>query len=280
MAKADKNEKSGIQFTQSLSGREAPCVGVYGPEGSGKSRFCVTAGAWAERKGKIPGWLVLDRKTRNTVRIVCQELGLPIPLINDKDFITRDEALKIAQLDRVKDDAEVKSIYTAVYQRILEATVALGEREEVEPIVIDTGTQVWDYISFAHFGRQQDLNDKRAGMVWGPPKQDWTDMVDGLAHKTTILTFWQKDEYRNNARTGFTIPDGPKHLGHTVTTLVRLSNDRKVKGAEAGEDREKFLLDVYLSQDNCGLEGAMGVLQGDGITYENLLGLLRPEMMD
>jgi len=262
-------------FTCDFSGREAACIGIFGGEGSGKTRLCATATEWAAERGKRPGWIVGDRKTRKTVREVSNDLGYEFPFINKDDFITQAESLQIATLDRESDgdNNKIKSIYTAAYQRLLKAVVELGRVPEIDPIIIETGTQIWDWISFAHFGKKQDVGRSR---VWGPPKQDWTDLMDGLSHKTLLITFWERDEYKQDNRTGFTKPDGPPHLGYTTTTLVRMTHDRTRKLGKDETWVDRFGLDIYESQDNSGLAGEQGVLTGASVTYSNLHALLRP----
>jgi hypothetical protein len=210
------------------------------------------------------------------VRETCAELGYELPYINATDFITPPDALEIAALDREKDadNSRIRAVYTGVYQKLLKAAVELGKRPEIDPIIFETGTQVWDWISYAHFGRKQDVGRSRQ---WGPPKQDWTDLFDGLSHKTVLLTFWERDEYKNDTRTGFTKPDGPIHLGYTTTTLIRMVNDRTRKLQPDETYIDRFELDVYESQDNAGLAGTQKVLSGASITYSNLHMLLRPE---
>ncbi len=261
-------------FDRDFSGREAPAICVFGAEGTGKTRFCATAGTYAAEHGQVPGWVVTDRKTRKTVREVCAELGIDLPYINSEDFISQRQAMDIAKLDREKDadNEKIRKIYSEVYGRLVDSVIALASRPEVEPIVFETGTQVWDWISYAHFGRKQGAGKSR---VWGPPKQDWTDLMDALSHKTVLITLWERDAYRGDERAGFTKPDGPPHIGYTVTSAVRLNKrDKPAKGQETYVDR--FSLDVFQSQDNVGLEGDVGTLVGDGITYENLMNLLRP----
>lgn len=257
-------------------GRTAPAIGIFGIEGSGKTRLCATATEYAQERGQVPGWLVCDRKTRKTVREVHQELGLLLPAMNSDDFISQAQALEIAGLNREedKDNAKIQKIYTEVFKRLVDAAVRLGQTDHISPIVFETGTQVWDWISYAHFGRKQGVGKSR---VWGPPKQDWSDLVDALSHKTLIMSFWEKDAYAGEERAGFTKPDGPPHLGYTTTTLVRLTFDRKKKLGKEETHIDRFGLDVFESQDNVALAGTNGVLSGGAISYSNLMALLRPE---
>lgn len=263
-------------FDRDFSGREAPAIGIFGGEGTGKTRLCATAIEYAAERGQVPGFLVCDRKTRKTVRETCEALGLELPFINKTDFISQDKALEIAQLDREsdKDNATVQKIYTEVFRKLVSAAVELGRRDDIDPIVLETGSQVWDWISYSHFGRKQGVGKSR---VWGPPKQDMTDLMDGLAHKTLICTFWERDAYKGEDRLNFTKPDGPPHLGYLMTSLVRLTFDQKMKLASDQSYIDRFGLDIYESQDNVGLAGVNDVLRGDSITYSNLMALLRPE---
>lgn len=266
-------------FSQDLSGRESACIAVFGAEGTGKTRLCATAGTYADERGERPGWLIMDRKTRKTIRQVCSELGIEPPYINAEDFISQKKALELATNENF---ATVTATYVEAIKALFDAAVVLGADPKVNPIVFDSGTALWDWIAFSHFGRKQDVGKSR---VWGPPKQDWTDLMDALSHKTVLITLRAKDEYRNDNRTGFLTWDGPPHLGFTVTSVIRLTADgpfdeetgkaRKLTEDETFMDR--FSLDVVESQDNKGLEGVNRVLTGESITYANLMAQLRPE---
>jgi hypothetical protein len=258
-------------FSRDFTRQECPAIGIFGGPGTGKTRICATAGEYARDRGKTPGWIVLDRKTRKTVREVCAELKLDTPYINKEDFIPQADALALATNG---DFEKVKAIYTKAIERVLNAATALGAAPEVDPIIFETGSGLWDWIAFAHFGRKQDAGKSR---VWGPPKQDWTDLFDSLQHKTVLITLWERDEYKNDARTGFTKPDGPPHLGYTTTTLVRLTQDRTRKLQDGETYVDRFGLDIVESQDNKGLESVNNVLTGEAITYANLISMLRTE---
>lgn len=266
-------------FSTDLSGRESACIAIFGAEGSGKTRLCATAGEYSKERNERPGWLIMDRKTRKTIRQVCADLGIEHPFINAEDFISQKDALALATNENF---ANVTSTYVAAIKSLFDAAVQLGADPAVNPIVFDSGTALWDWIAFSHFGRKQDVGKSR---VWGPPKQDWTDLMDALSHKTVLITLRAKDEYRNDSRTGQLTWDGPPHLGFTVTSVVRLTSDgpfdedtdkpRKLREDETYMDR--FSLDVVESQDNKGLEGVNRVLTGENITYGNLMAQLRPE---
>lgn len=255
-------------FTQNFERREEPCIAIFGCEGTGKTNLCATAGEWSQENGTVPGWLVCDRKTRKTVKEACDRLGLPYPYMNKEDFLDQSSALKLASNEDVK---VVIDAYQRVVKKFIEAAVQLGASANVNPIVVDSGTQLWDWIAYSHFGRKQDVGKSR---VWGYPKQDWTDIFDALQHKTVLITLRAKDEYRGDTRTGKFTWDGPPHLGYNTTSVIRLVQD-KDKAIENYIDR--FQLDVVESQDNKGLEGVDNVLSGESITFANLLNMLRPE---
>lgn len=266
-----------VQFGREITGRETPCIGIYGAQGTGKTRLCVTASEWAEERGTVPGWLICDRKTRNTMREVCKELKVTPPLHNQEDFVDRRHALTLATSD---DIPFVMKAYSAAYQRFLNGAIALADNHQVNPIIVDSGSQLWDWIAFAHFGRKQDVGRARQ---WGPPKQDWSDLFDALSDKLVLITLKSKDEWKNDNRTGRETWDGPPHLGFTTTTVVRLNIDSKRK-LRAEEDEngpaetfvDRFTLDVVESQDRKDLEGQDGVLAGSAITLSTLMAFLRP----
>lgn len=256
-------------FTTDFSGREAIACGVFGGEGAGKTRFGATATEWAMKRNTTPAWLVMDRKTRLTVRRVHEENSWPLPYINKEDIIAPKSALEIARLDREIDAEKIKKVYNDAYKRVLDIVGPLVESPKVNPIVIETGTALYDMISFSHFGTKQGVGRDR---VWGPPKQDWTDLMDLLSSKNLIISFWEKDEFKGDARTGRTKPDGPNHLGYTITSLIRLNHNRLATGGSG-----LFTLDIVQSQDNTGLENSNGLLVDDEITFSNLMERLRPE---
>jgi hypothetical protein len=257
-------------FSREWTGRDCACIGVFGPQGSGKTRLCATACAWSAERGKVPGWLVMDRKTRKTVRDTCAALGYDLPVINRDDFITQAEALKLAtnEADEVK-----KKTYTVAVEKVFKAAVDLAANPVIDPIVIDSASGLWDWIAYSHFGKKQDVGKSR---VWGPPKQDWTDLLDGIAHKTVIVTLHAKDQWKDDKSTGKLTFDGPPHLGYTVTSLVRLRQfDGKLASDQTYVDR--FRLDLIESQDNKALEGQEDLLSGESVTFADLMSVLRPE---
>ena len=238
------------------------CIGVFGGEGSGKTRLCCTATDWANEHGYVPGWIICDRKTRKTVKDYHAENALQLPLMNQNDFLTQQQAIALATNTNFD---EVRKSYEVVTASLFKAVADLAAVKQVNPIIIDSGTWVWDAIGFSHFGRKQDVGKSR---VWGPPKQDWTDLMDSLQHKLVFVTLKAKDEYRNDNRTGRQTWDGPPHLGYCTTSVVRCNFDPH---ATVDYVWDRFSLDVVESQDNVALAGQNGVLTGMDVNLTALL---------
>lgn len=262
---ASQQRKLPEGFDRTFSMQEKPCIGIFGPGYNGKTRLCATAGEWAAAQGTTPGWLVLDRKTRQTVKAICDEMGIDPPLMNSKDFISAGDALKLANSD---DEDVTKKAYGSAFDRVTEAASALAVLDYIDPIIVDSGTELWDWIGYARLGRREG----KLARYWGPSKRDWKDFFEALKHKTVLITFWARAEFKNDKATDRTIVDGPPMVEYTTTSLVRLRKDEKAK-----TDDTKYQLDLVQSIDNKALELTDGLLTGESITFANLMSLLKPE---
>jgi len=274
-------------FSRSRSKREQPAIAIFGPESTGKTALCVSAGLWAKEHGTTPGWLITERKTEKTIEDRSRELDLEMPLISEP-FIKPEEASQIIRLDRwirgkdengkeiLNADPKIMEIYSTITARFFDAAALLAKEPGIEPIIIDSGTNIYNWISYSHNGRKQSIGIRTK---WGPPQSDWEDLLTGLQHKLTIVTFRSQDEWKGKEPTGRIIPDGPRTLGYTVTSQIRLGydKDKHLRADESFIDR--FSLDVWESQDNKGVAGVNNILKGEQITFMNLLSLLRPELV-
>jgi hypothetical protein len=245
-------------FTRDFSKREKPCIGVFAPGYTGKTRFCATAGEWAEAQGTVPGWIICDRKTRQTIEATCALMGLPVPVMNKEPFLSHKQTLLLANSD---DEETTKKVYSEGFERITAAMTTLAGSPDIDPIIVDSGTELWDWIGYARLGRREGVKAR----YWGPSKRDWKDLFDAFGHKTLLITFWAKQEWKDDKVTNKTVLDGPPHASYTTTTLVRL---RKSPG-------EQYSLDLVESIDNTALAGAEDLLTGEDITFKNLMN--RPE---
>lgn len=260
-------------FSREITQPDNGAIGVFGGEGSGKTHLCCTATDWAQARGLTPGWIICDRKTRKTVKDYHALAGLTLPFMNDADFLSQKDAIKLATSTNYE---EVKAAYERTTTTLFASVAALAAVEVINPIIIDSGSWVWDAIAFSHFGRKQDVGKSRQ---WGPPKQDWTDLMTSLDNKLVLVTLKAKDEYRNDARTGKQTWDGPPHLGYNTTSVIRCRFEPNKKNADgtAMDVVDKFSVDVIESQDNVALAGIDDVLTGAAITLESLLAVLGRE---
>jgi hypothetical protein len=254
-----------VGFDRTFSMKDRPCIAVFAPGYTGKTRFAVTAGEWAASRGTVPGWIICDRKTRQTVEATCTELGIDPPLMSKSDYISAGAALKLANSD---DEETTKKVYTEAFNKITEDIIALASNDLVDPIIVDSGTELWEWIGYARLGRREGVKAR----YWGPAKRDWKDLFEAVKHKTVIITFWARSEFKDDKMTGKTMLDGPPHYSYTTTTIVRLRKEEKAK-----TDAEKYLLDVTESIDNKAVEFEEGLLTGESITFANLMAILRPE---
>lgn len=253
-------------FEQSFSHREKPCIGIFAPAYGGKTRLCATASEWADARGTKPGWAICDRKTRQTIEYVCNEMGMTIPVMSKSVYITPQNALKLASSD---DEETTKKVYREAFDKLSDDLITLASLDYIDPIIVDSGTELWEWIGYSRLGRREGVK----GRYWGPSGRDWKDLFGALSHKTTLITLWERNTFKDDKVVpGQTAADGPPALSYTTTSLVRL---RKTDRAKTND--EKYHLDLTESIDNKGLEGTDDLLTGEGITFSTLMSLLRPE---
>jgi hypothetical protein len=102
----------------------------------------------------------LDAKTRDTLKQECDQLGVPMPLTNKRDYVTAQDAMRLVALpDGTKDEAakamsEVKEFYTGVVSRIFKDAIRLADHKQIMTISIDPCTEFYDYLFYSHFGRK------------------------------------------------------------------------------------------------------------------------------
>ena len=249
-------------FKREITQREKPCIGIFADAYCGKTRLCATASEFAAMQGTVPGWLILDRKSRQTIEALHLEQGYDLPYINTKDFLDPRGALKLALTD---NDEETKKIYAEAFDRMTEAMSQLADNKDVDPIIIDNGTEMWDWIGYARLGRREGKLQR----YWGPANRDWKEFFGALNHKTTLITLQEKKYDKDKPSE----PDGPPNLKYTTTSLIRLTKKESKNIVTA------YGLDVYQSIDNKAMEGVDNLLTNDEITVSNLIMQIRPDMI-
>ena len=260
-------------FTTTLKPDDRPAVGLYGLEGTGKTRFAATA-------PDPIGLIALDKKSRRTFEQVATELG-KIVLVNEQNFMSDKEAIDMAMKDGETKEGleEIKRTYTQVVERVFGAAAKLGAHPDVETVVVDTCSQLFEWILFSHFGRR----NKIPPVSRAAPNQDMIDFVNALRHKNLVLIHRAKEIWKKTGqvdRDGQPIKEpsgqyehnGYRNIGGFLTVNCEMINKKTAKELE-----DKFKMRVLSCQTNALLEGqALDEygLVGEGITWDNLMAVI------
>jgi hypothetical protein len=252
-------------FSFDLTPDDKPCLSVFAPEGCGKTRLAAT----------MPdpiGLLAIDKKSKRTMEACAAEFGKQI-IANTKPFMTDKEAIELALEE---DIDKVRKAYADVYRRILHKGMALADHKDISSIVVDTNSQLFDYILFSHFGRRTQIKPTSRGAA----NQDMIDFISALRSKNVLLIHRAKEVWKSTGKvdkTGEQIKepsgkfesDGYKNIGGFCTATIELTNNKKATNLDS-----KFRVKVVTCQTNSMLEGQdlhdYGV-SGDGITWPNLM---------
>ncbi len=105
-------------------------IGLYGPQGSGKTRFAATA---PDPIGVIP----LDRKCRYTIAKTMEEFG-KVVVMPEQDFIRHENPMKLSLMS--VDQA--KTYYKEHVHRVMDATFRLAANRDIRTIAIDSASQL------------------------------------------------------------------------------------------------------------------------------------------
>lgn len=269
-------------FTSDTKPNTKPAIVVFGSENTGTTRFGTTAPC---DQGVI-GWLAIDRNSKITVEEQKEKNGLPI-LINKEPLLSHDESMLMALEDNPE---KVKECYKKVIERVFNQTIALAKHPDVESIVIDRASQVFDFILFSHFGRRNQIESFQRGAS----NQDMIDLITGLGHKNLVLcakateiwadtgetiTKGSRAGEKKQAPTGKFKPDGFSQISRFVTAVIELTNK---KGKLTGDDdeeklKEKFRAKVITCKRSVLMEGRdlydYGI-SGEEITWDNVMMLL------
>ncbi len=254
-----------------LTPDDKPAVSCFGMEGVGKSRFAATA------PGPI-GLIALDKKSKRTFCDVAGQLGTQV-IANIKPLMTDREAIDIAMTDGDTPAglSKIKTLYTDVVKRVMDLGMKYAEHPDIQSIVVDTNSQLFDFILFSHFGRRNQIKPTSRGA----PNQDMIDFVNATRAKNLVLIHRSKEIWKSTGATdkdgqqikepsGKFEQDGFKNIGAFVTLNVELTSKR-VK-TEKLED--KFRVKVVSCQSRAMLEGHdlhEYDIAGEDITWANLM---------
>lgn len=246
-------------FTTNPQPDDALAIAVFGEQGSGKTRFCTTA---PDPIGFIP----LDRKARKTVHKVAKEMG-KVVLMPEDDFIRVAKPMELA----VMGTEDAKKYYRKHVNAIKEAAFTLYAHPLIRTICIDTGTQLWEDILFANFGRAERIMPRDRGSA----NQEMIDFLNALSGKNLIITHKAREIWKNDKPSGKFECAGFSHIGYHVNVLCECVCDDKKEAGEEG----RFNLSVHLCQDNPDIQGPGGknLLSDDQITFQYLAMQMFPE---
>lgn len=247
--------------------QEPLTVATFGAPGVGKSRLGATM------PGKI-GAVILDRKGRFSVSKAAQEFGKTV-LMPAEDFVRASQPMLIATLRPLCDKpvkvdiAEDQPACCATHYyrwHVNRIKAAMFELAEIcDSLFLDTGTQFWEDILFAHFGRAQRIMP----IDRGAPNQEMKDFVNAVSHRHLLITHQPKEVWRAEKPTGIFEQAGYPHIGHYVSIMLE---QRRVEIRDGVNRRYAFIADVKQCQANAALYGDDGkaILEDDSVTFQNL----------
>lgn len=264
-------------FTYDSTPENKPAICVFGEENCGKSRFGCTA---PHEEGLI-GWLALDKNSKSAVDAFKKRTGANYIMVNKEPLLSHAEAIQVALQDSVE---ETKKIYKGVMNRIFDQAMALAGHKNVESIVIDDGSQLFDFILFSHFGRRNQIES----FLRGGSNNDFIDLVNAMGAKNLVMVCRGADIWKDTgeidkqtgrkkqAPTGQLKPEGFGKIGKFMTCTLELSAKRKKPSTEDHKEAlaEKYRCRVVTCKGNTLLEGqdlAEYGVSGEEITWENVL---------
>jgi len=253
-------------FSEDLSPDDRPSLGVFGREGSGKTRLAATA-------PDPIGLIAADKKARRTFEKITREMGKRC-VVNQREYVPERDMRKLAMMsdDGTKDDEarqlECKRVYRRAIDMVFEDADALANSDSIETVAMDTANQVFTWMLFKHFGRTTQIPPLSRQTV----NQEMIDLVNLLRRKNTVFinqsTEVWKDKTDDKGKTvkapsGVFEPTGYRNMGYLVNVNVEVQN-KDLKAAEivacGGDEeemkRKKFRVKVYRCQTNPLIEGS------------------------
>lgn len=262
-------------FSSDCSPTDKPALCIFGEENVGKTRCACTAPS----EGGAIGYLALDKNAKRTIQ-EYKEMHPELNVIVNKDpMLSHQEAIKLAMLDSTvpAELDKIKTSYTAVLKRTFEFGMALAAHPDVESIVVDTTSQLNDWIIFSHFGRKNQIKPTSRGAA----NQDMIDFINALSTKNVVLIhraaeIWKdtgatdKEGNKIQAPSGKFKPDGFAKIGGFVTAVIELT----AKRTKLDDLAMKYRAKVVTCKGNTLLEGQdlheYGV-SGSDITWDNIM---------
>jgi hypothetical protein len=273
----------GFSFNSTPENRPAICV--FGEENVGKSRF----GCTAPHEDGLIGWLALDKNSKGAVDEYKRVHKANHIMVNAKPLMTNSEAIKVAMED---DPKKTKVTYKEILNRVFELGMAIADHKDVESVVVDDGSQLFDWILFSHFGRRNQIES----FMRGAPNNDFIEFVNAMGSKNLVMICRGTDVWadtgevddkgkKKQAPTGKMKPEGFGKIGKFMTAVLELTAARKKPATDANGEVDvkkalaaKYRCKVVTCKGDTLLEGQdlepFGVC-GEAINWENVMEVIK-----
>lgn len=274
--------------TTVLTADDRPAISVFGDEVTGKTRLALTM--------PTPiGYVAIDKKAKRTMELLTEELGLTNKIFVNKDpFMTNKQMRELATMTDADAEKKSKEIYLAVTNAVWDLAFSFAEHPEIESIVVDRASQLFDWVLFSYHGRKTKIDPKTGRAT---PNQWMIDFINMCRTKNLLLIHGNSEIWKDTGKfdsrgekiqepSGKFKQDGFKNIGSFVlANLEMVSNkltamDRSELRTEDEQLAKKFRMKVHTCQTNSLLEGmdleTQGVA-GKDITWDNVMTALGVE---
>lgn len=255
-----------VEFDSNLDNSDPYIIGVFGAEGSGKTRFALTG-------PEVIGCVPLEMKSYKTITQVCSESGKTV-------FKPKDPMSLLVPLRKVNalNEQGAREWYKKHVAKVNEVVYGMLEHPDVRIVMIDKFTTYVTWVEFAingMSGKYIRIKDK----VYVDKKESNQEIIDVINSwsqykKPVVLTNSERAEYINDKDTGRTVWEGFKYLGSHTNLAVHLESNAlwKPGSSDAGKSWH-FRLNVRKAQGASHLEGPDGnpLLVDDMVSFGELI---------
>jgi hypothetical protein len=159
---------------------------------------------------------------------------------------------------------------TAEYARML-------DDKSIKTIVIDTGTQLWEDILFAHFGKSQQIKPVSRGL----PNQEMKNLLNAC-EKNLIVIHKSKEKWADDKPTGKYERAGYGYVAYDMNVCVQHSRDNAIHNRECKEsDAGCVCWAIRISECQANPElvggGELSKLTGRRVTFAHLARRIFPD---
>lgn len=273
--------------TTLLTADDRPAISVFGDEVTGKTRFALT----------MPppiGYVAIDKKAKRTMELLVDELGLKnLVHVNSAPFMTNKQMRELAMMTDAEAEAKSKAVYLEVTNAVWDMAFAFAEHPDIQSIVVDRNSQLFDWVLFSYHGRKTKIDPKTGRAT---PNQWMIDFINMCRTKNLLLIHGNSEIWKDTGKfdtrgekiqepSGKFKQDGFKNIGSFVLANLEMISNKltamdRSELDEEGQLAKKFRVKVHTCQTNSLLEGvdldSVGV-SGKEITWNNVMTALAVE---